>query len=497
MNAPDANAPDAQAPDAHAPTENAPTPHAPTLNTPTWDLDILSLATAYRRRRTTPTEVTRHLLERIEKGAVFRLVTAERAMRQAARAEALFGRGVDLGPLQGVPIALKDLMDTQGDVTSAGSAVLEDAPAAAADCPVAARLDAAGAVFLGKTTMTELAFSGLGLNQHAPIPGNPLDASRVTGGSSSGSAASVGYGLASFAVGSDTGGSVRIPAAFTGLVGLKPTERSLPLDGVVPACPTHDTLGPITRTVADAWHAWQAMRGEAPRWFAATDVHGLELFAPTTVLRDDLDPEVRTGFERGVALLEALGATVRHGEAPSIARIDATYGREHSINSVEYGAAHAGLARRYGGRMDPRVVRRLLASAACTAGEYLELLEERERLKRAFWDEVAGAGLTAGTHVAPGAPANADVAAVIAPTVPILPPLIAPLLAGDDDVFGRANLASVRNARVVNYLGAPAVSVPVHTTAEGLSVGLMVVTRPGQEHLALSIAAAVEAANAG
>ena len=438
-------------------------------------LDILSLAAAYRRGETTATDVTQRLLERVAPGAVFRLVTGERALVQAARADALFSRGIDLGPLQGVPIGLKDLMDTRGDVTSAGSAALEAQAPAAEDCPVAARLDAAGAVFLGKTTMTELAFSGLGLNQHSPIPGNVLDPRRVAGGSSSGSAVSVGSGLTSFAVGSDTGGSVRIPASFNGLVGLKPTERSLPMDGVVPASVTHDTLGPITRTVADAWHAWQAMAGSAPRWFVPQDVAGLNLFAPTTVLQDDLDTEVHAGFEHGLATLETLGAEVRRGDAQSIVDIDATYGRQHSVNSVEYCAAHADLVRRSGDRIDPRVARRVLASADCSASAYLELLDERERLKHAFWQDAVGAD------------------AIVAPTVPMLPPLLEPLVTGDDEAFARANLRSVRNTRVFNYLGTPAVSVPVLTTAEGLSVGFMVVTRLGSEHLALSIAAAVEA----
>lgn len=440
-----------------------------------FDLDILSLAAAYRRRETTATDVTRRLLDRLAPGAVFRLVTAERALVQAARADALFSRGIDLGPLQGVPIGLKDLLDTRGDVTSAGSAALAGQPPAVQDCTVAARLDAAGAVFLGKTTMTELAFSGLGLNQHSPIPENVLDSRRVAGGSSSGSAVSVGSGLTSFAIGSDTGGSVRIPASFNGLVGLKPTERSLPMDGVVPASVTHDTLGPLARTVADAWHAWQALLGSPPRWFVPQDVAGLSLFAPTTVLQDDLDTDVRAGFEHGLALLETLGADVRRGEAPSIADIDATYVRTHSINSVEYSAAHADLVRRSGDRIDPRVARRVLASAVCTASEYLELLDERERLKQAFWQEAMGAD------------------AIVAPTVAMLPPLIEPLVTGDDAVFGQANVRSVRNTRVFNYLGTPAVSVPVLTTAAGLSVGFMVVTRPGSEHLALSIAAAVEA----
>ena len=442
---------------------------------PMMNLDLLSLGAAYRRGRTSATEVTRALLEHAAPGPVFRLVTPERALAQAARADALFARGIDLGPLQGVPIALKDLIDTLGDVTAAGSAVLADGPAAAADATLARRLDAAGAVFLGKTTMTELAFSGLGLNQHAPIPANALDPTRVPGGSSSGSAIAVASGLVGVALGSDTGGSVRIPAAFNGLVGLKPTVGSLPLDGVVPAVPTHDTVGPIATTVRDAWHAWRALLGAEPGWFVPIDVTGLELLAPANVLLDELEDEVGNGFERAVAALEALGARVVRRDVPALEAIDATFGRLHSINSIEYGTVHGPLAERAAGRMDPRVVRRLRASAGCPAAAYLDLLAERARLKRAFWQEVGSA------------------AAVISPTAPILPPPREPLLRSDD-AFDRANRMAVRNTRVANYLGAPSVTVPAADTAHGLSVGFMVTARDGAEHLALSIAAAVERA---
>jgi len=437
------------------------------------DLDLLSLGAAYRRGRTRAVDVTQALLDRAEPGPIYRLVTAERALAQAALADARFARGVDLGPLQGVPIGLKDLIDTRGDVTAAGSAVLAAGPAAAADATVARRLDAAGAVFLGKTTMTELAFSGLGLNQHAPIPANALAPSRIPGGSSSGSAAAVASGLAGAALGSDTGGSVRIPAAFNGLVGLKPTAGSLPLDGVVPAVPTHDTVGPITTTVRDAWHTWRAMVGAEPGWFVPEPVAGLELLVPTNVLLDDLEDEVAAGFQHGVAAMEALGARLVRREIPALAAIDATFGRPHSINSIEYGAAHAALADRAAERMDPRVVRRLRASAGCPKEVYLGLLEERARLTVAFWEQVGSA------------------AGVVCPSVPILPPPLAPLLR-DDGAFDRANRMAVRNTRVANYLGAPSVTVPAAKTGAGLSVGFMITTRDGSEHLALSIAAAVE-----
>ena len=198
---------------------------------------IAQLSNAYQKKELSPTEVTKAYLNKLEPAdtpSIYRLVTEARALSQAKQAEQRFMKGMFLGPLQGVPIALKDLLDTEGDVTAAGSKVLAENAPATEDSPVAARLDAAGAVFLGKTNMTELAFSGLGINPHFGTPGNALDESRIPGGSSSGSGVAVAKGLACAAIGSDTGGSVRIPSSFNGIVGLKTTNGVIPKDHVVP-----------------------------------------------------------------------------------------------------------------------------------------------------------------------------------------------------------------------------------------------------------------------
>jgi aspartyl-tRNA(Asn)/glutamyl-tRNA(Gln) amidotransferase subunit A len=253
-------------------------------------LSLGELAHAYREGSLTPTGVLDAYLDRLEIGPIYRLLTPDRAAGQAREAERLFAAGVDIGPLQGVPLAIKDLLDTRGDVTAAGSTVLSRNPPASEDSPVAARLDAAGAVFLGKTGMTELAFSGLGINPHYGTPGNAADPERIPGGSSSGSAVAVASGLACAAVGSDTGGSVRIPASLNGIVGLKTTDGLIPIDGAVPLSTTLDTLGPMARTVSDCWTLLQAMRAAPPRPLP-TAPSGLTFLAPTTVLQEGLDPE--------------------------------------------------------------------------------------------------------------------------------------------------------------------------------------------------------------
>ena len=222
-------------------------------------MGLTELAKAYREKTLGPLEVTQHYLEKLQPGPIYRTLTPERALRQAKHAENLFAKGIDLGVLQGIPIAIKDNLDTEHDVTAGGSKVLAENPPALEDAPAVARLDATGAVFLGKTNMTELAYSGLGLNPHFGTPGCALDNSRIPGGSSSGSAVAVASGLACAAIGSDTGGSVRIPASFNGLVGLKTTNGLIPTDGCVALSTTLDTIGPLARTVEDAWHIFLAL----------------------------------------------------------------------------------------------------------------------------------------------------------------------------------------------------------------------------------------------
>ncbi len=434
-------------------------------------LTLTQLARAYRAAELRPSAVTEAYLAKLEPGPVYRLVTAERARAQAARADALFAEGTDSGPLQGVPLALKDLMDTQGDVTAAGTTVFLDNPPATRDCPAAAHLDAAGAVFLGKTNMTELAFSGLGLNPHFGTPENALDSTRIPGGSSSGAGVAVASGLACAAIGSDTGGSVRIPAAFNGLVGLKTTDGAISTEGCVALSTTLDTLGPLTRTAEDAWHVLQALLGAPPAPFAQEFVQGrvagLRVFAPPTVLQENLDDEVRAAFAQACEQLTELGATLETHPLPVLGELNELYGRFGSFAALESLALYEDLLSRRRNEFDPRVATRILQGRSRSATDYLRLGFERTRLQNAFWAACAGFGV------------------VVSPTVAGLPPKLTEL--ETDDAYVAANSRVLRNTTLFNLLGVPAVSVPCAPM-----VGFTVAARPRQEALALSVAAALE-----
>jgi aspartyl-tRNA(Asn)/glutamyl-tRNA(Gln) amidotransferase subunit A len=416
-------------------------------------LTLVELGAAYRDGRLRPTDAVESWLERIAEGPVYRVVTAGRARRQAARADALFQAGVDRGPLQGIPIALKDLIDTEGEVTAAGSAVLAEGPPASGDSPAAARLDRAGAVFLGKANMTELAFSGLGLNPHFGTPGCALDPDRVPGGSSSGSAVAVATGLACVAIGSDTGGSVRIPAAFNGIVGLKTTDGAIPTAGCVPLSPTLDTLGPLARTVPDAWHTWRALADLPPAPFPGPAEDRLRLLVPES-LAAGLEPEVARAFQDACERLAAAGHALERSPVPVLDEVAELYARHGTFAGIEGFALHRELLERGGGRIDPRVSTRILAYADRTRDDLARLVEARARVRREM-DGIAR-----------------PYDALVAPTVPILPPRIRDL--ASDLAYLEANASVLRNTQIFNFLGWPAASVPCGRTPAGLSVGLMV-----------------------
>ncbi len=443
-------------------------------------LTVLSLARAYRAGELDPVDVTEAYLSAIDAHPagelVYRRVTAERARRQAHEASRLLRAGVDTGPLQGVPIAVKDLLDMEGEVSAAGSRVLLERAPAEDDAPVVARLDAAGAVFLGRTTMTELAFSGIGINPHFGTPPCVRDATRVPGGSSSGSGVAVASGLAAAALGSDTGGSVRIPAAVNGIVGLKTTDGRIPTEGAVPLSTTLDTLGPLARDADDAWALFQAMAAEPYRDLPEPPER-LVLLAPTTVLQAELDPAVERVFDAALERLAALGMEVRRGELPLLAEVPELYRRFGSFASHEAFALYEDILREQGDAMDPRVVARILKVGGRPSADYIRLGYARAALRRRFWPELAG------------------VDAVIAPSLAILPPRIDAL--GDDAAYVTANALMLRNTTVFNVLASPAVSVPAGDTPDGLSVGLMVATRPGEEALALGIGRRLARAVAG
>ncbi len=399
--------------------------------------------------------------------AVFTTRYASEALSVARTADTARQNGRPISALAGLPISIKDLFDTKGEVTLAGSIVLRDRPPAHEDAPVVARLRAAGAALLGKTNMTEFAFSGVGINPHYGTPGNPTDPARIPGGSSSGAAVSVAGGSCVAAIGSDTGGSIRIPAALCGLVGFKPTMRRVPLAGIVPLSPSLDTLGPIAHTVEDCLLI-DSVIADAPLQPGGITLAGLRLAVPLDVVLDDVDTQVAHAFSRALSRLSEAGVELIDvpmpmlREAPQINR----------FSPIEAYAWHQTLLETREDAYDHRVVQRI------RQGEHqgLEVLIEL-RAARADWIRRVGAAL-------------AGFDALLMPTVPIVAPHIAPLLASDAAFF-EANRLLLRNPSLINLLDGCAISLPCHQSGE-LPVGLTVAGLAMMDAKLIAIAQAIE-----
>jgi aspartyl-tRNA(Asn)/glutamyl-tRNA(Gln) amidotransferase subunit A len=430
-------------------------------------LTLVELAKAYRDKALRPTEVTEAYLEKLQPDKIYLCVLANRARAQAKRADQLFEQNIDLGMLQGIPTALKDLLDTKGDVTSSGSKVLAENPAASEDAALVQTLDKAGAIFLGKTNMTELAFSGIGMNPHYGTPGCAMDKTRIPGGSSSGSAVAVAKGLACAAIGSDTGGSVRIPASFNGLVGLKTTNGQISTEGCIPLSTTLDTLGPITKTVEDAWHLYLAM-AEKPYAKLEPIHHSLNLLVPTTVVLNELADEVATAFETTCMVLEQQGHSLTRQAVPGFQMIFDLYVQYGTFASHESLALYGEMLEQRGDDVDPRVGKRILMLKGRSSTDYLKLVYTQRQLVKDFWRTYQ------------------QFDAILCPTVPILPPTIDSLK--DDTAYFKANNLCLRNTSLFNFLAGPSVSVPCATSSQGLSVGLMISVALNREKWALELA---------
>jgi aspartyl-tRNA(Asn)/glutamyl-tRNA(Gln) amidotransferase subunit A len=398
---------------------------------------------------------------------IYARLTPQRARAEAMAAAGRAKSGLRKGLLDGVPLSWKDLFDSAGVATEAGSALLRGR-LPEADAEVLARATQQGLVCLGKTHMSELAFSGLGLN---PVIGTPPcinDPGAVPGGSSSGAAASVAFGLAPAAIGSDTGGSVRIPAAWNDLVGLKTTAGLLPLTGVVPLCARFDTVGPIARTVEDCAELLGILRGAPAPDLRGETLAGKRLLVLETVALDDLRPAPAAAFDRAVARLIAAGAQVRTVKAPEVAE---AMGLAAALFTAEAYGQWRDVIEAAPDRMFPRILERFRSGAGVLATDYLAGWRRLEAL-RSFWaDRVAGAD------------------AVILPTAPILPP-DADRLMTDDAYYVSENLLALRNTRIGNLLGLCALTLPAGEPSCGISLmGL-----PGTEARLLRLGAAAERA---
>jgi aspartyl-tRNA(Asn)/glutamyl-tRNA(Gln) amidotransferase subunit A len=444
---------------------------APTRST------VTQLAADLDAGRTTSRQLVEAALARIgdpagEGKRSFRHVYAAEALDAADAQDKLRKAGYRLSPLAGLPISIKDLFDVAGERSLAGSIALDDAAPARQDATVVARLKAAGAVIIGRTNMTEFAFSGVGINPHYGTPGNPWDRARIPGGSSSGAAVSVADSQAVVAIGSDTGGSVRIPAALCGLVGFKPTQHRVPRDGTLPLSTTLDSVGPLGNSVACCAIADAVMAGEEPVRPPATDPSGLRLAVPRgSFLFDELDAEVAAGFERACALLSRAGARVYDLALPELAQY-ATINAKGGFSPPEAYAWHAELLARRGQDYDPRVRQRIARGAEMSAPDYIRLIEDRARFI---------AQIEARTR---------DCDALIVPTVAVIAPPIA-RFAEDADFF-RLNARILRNPSLVNFLDRCAITLPVARAGEA-PVGLMLIGAHGGDKRLLAIAQGLEA----
>ena len=443
---------------------------------------IAELAPLIRRGELSPLELTEFYLERVERYDpvlnAYLAVTAERARAQARAAEAQIAAGTYLGPLHGIPLAFKDLVDVAGLPTTGGSTLLRD-HIAAADATVARRLFAAGVVLLGKTQLVEFAFGGTGVNHHYGTPVNPWDAEthRLPGGSSSGSGVAVAAGLAPAALGSDTGGSVRIPASFCGLTGLKPTFGLLPNTGVLPLDPTLDSIGPLCRTAGDCALLFQAMADPALCMVDRLEgeVAGLRLCFPHEYFWDDVDVEVETAVRAAASVFADLGV---YADEISLDVLDelAQWRSGPSTTAVEAYLYHRRNLEAHFDQFDPIVSARILDGREVLAADFLEQLRVRDELRRK----------------ARMALENVDF--LVTPTTPFVAPALDSV--DRDDVYFSINGLCLRNTIAVNLLGLCAVSLPCGFTDAGLPIGLQLIGHPRDEARLLRLARAFEQASA-
>ena len=401
------------------------------------------------------------------------VVHADAARACAEAVDRQRAAGVPLPPLAGIPLSIKDLFDEAGQVTSAGSRVLADAPPAPQDATIVRRLRAAGGVIVGRTNMTEFAYSGLGLNPHYGTPRNPWDraAGRIPGGSSSGAAVSVTDGMAVAAIGTDTGGSVRIPAALCGLTGFKPSAARVARDGCFPLSTSLDSIGSLAHSVACCAELDAVLAGEPPAALDPARLQGRQFALPRTLVFDAMDSTVAAAFDSARRRLEAAGAAFVDLDVPEFAEL-AHINRSGGFIAAESWASHASLLARREAEYDPRVATRIRRGAAMTAAEYIALHAERRR-----WVAAVGLRLR-------------DFDALLMPTVPIVAPRIADV-GVNEEAYTSANLLVLRNPTLINVLDGCALTLPCHRVGDA-PVGLMVAGTNGQDAHILALGAAIE-----
>jgi aspartyl-tRNA(Asn)/glutamyl-tRNA(Gln) amidotransferase subunit A len=443
---------------------------------------IADAATALAAGTTTARALVEDCLARIADPAgegrlAFIKVHAEAARAQADAIDTLRAAGRSPGPLAGIPVSVKDLFDIAGEPTPAGSKVLANAPPAASNAPLIQRMLGAGFIILGRTNMTEFAYSGLGINPHYGTPASPWDRAnrRIPGGSSSGAAVSVADGMAIAALGTDTGGSCRIPAAMCSIVGYKPTARRVPIDGVLPLATSLDSVGPLANTVACCATVDAVLAGAPLPTVVPAPLAGLRLAVPQNYFLDGIEGAVASTFDTALRRLEAAGARIVATRLPVIDDI-APANAKGGFSAAEAFAWHRGLLAGRAAEYDPRVSSRILRGAGMLAADYVDLLAQRADIIRRCND------------------ATADFDAILAPTCALLPPRIADL--AEEGAYTRANMLQLRNPTVMNFLDRCSISLPCQRPGAP-PVGLMVTGETMGDARLFRIAAAIEAALAG
>ena len=400
-------------------------------------------------------------------------LTVYRAQAQAA-AEAADARardGISLGPLDGTIVTIKDLFDVAGEVTRAGSKVLADeGKIAERDAPAVHRLRAAGAVIVAKTNMSEFAFTGIGANPHYGTPGNPADRARAPGGSSSGAVVSAADGMCEVAIGSDTGGSCRIPAALCGVTGFKPSRQRIPTEGAFPLSYSLDSIGSLAKSVALCAQADAAMAGEAPWQVDAAPLAGLRLGVAQGLPLENLDDTVGKRFPAALDRLEKAGVRMSNEKLPLLDDMMQALSRASILVAEVYSIHRERLARR-GDGVDPIVRARVEKGRDIASADYIDVMRARAGLIRAMDARLA------------------DLDALVMPTCPIVSPLLAEV--AEPKAFMARNAMLLRNTTIGNFFDLTAISLPLPRDG-GLPTGLMLLARNGHDRRLSRIAAAVE-----
>ena len=436
--------------------------------------DATSMAEDFASGRSDPVQALEHALDQAQRSSsVFISLTAERARREAEAAAARWRAGQPLSGFDGVPLAWKDLFDVAGSVTTAGTAYRRNAPAAVLDAPIVGLLCRAGMVSVGKTNLSELAYSGLGLNPHYGTPHNPYgsDQPRIPGGSSSGSAVAVAAGIVPIAMGTDTAGSIRIPSALNGLVGYRSSSRRYSRDGVFPLARSLDSLGPLTRSVRDALTLDDLLHGRAQR-HTPRSLKGQRFVLEHSVL-SNVEPAVGNNLLRAVEQLKAAGALIENRESPAFKATLELIQQQGWLGAFEAFALHEALLDSCNAaQLDPRVRRRLETARGLPASQLIGLIEARQRLQQHVVDDLDGAIL-------------------ITPTVAHVAPPLAPLEA-DDQLFATTNLATLRLTMPGSLLDMPGVTLPSGRDALGLPTGMLLSAPTGEDARLLRAALSVE-----